>query len=273
MTYQETLDFMFAQLPMYHRIGAAAYKADLQPTLDMMEALGHPERRFRSIHVAGTNGKGSVSHMLASILQEAGYKVGLYTSPHLVDFRERIRINGDMIPEQEVVDFIAHHSSLITKRFICVTFDDGYRDNYTLAYPLLKRLGVPFTVYVTSGFIDNRLPMWWYSEQQLGISTEELRKLDADPLCTIGAHTVSHPKLDTLSYEEQYKEIANSKQELEQLLGQPVQHFSFPHGAHNADTLAICRELGFKTNVMAWDGPVRLGNNRFLMPRMNMKQP
>ena len=106
MTYQETLDFMFAQLPMYHRIGAAAYKADLQPTLDMMEALGHPERRFRSIHVAGTNGKGSVSHMLASILQEAGYKVGLYTSPHLVDFRERIRINGDMIPEQEVVRFI-----------------------------------------------------------------------------------------------------------------------------------------------------------------------
>ena len=116
MTYQETLDFMFAQLPMYHRIGAAAYKADLQPTLDMMEALGHPETKFRSIHVAGTNGKGSVSHMLASILQEAGYKVGLYTSPHLVDFRERIRINGDMIPEQEVVDFIAHHSSLITEK-------------------------------------------------------------------------------------------------------------------------------------------------------------
>ncbi|MBO7101182.1 MAG: bifunctional folylpolyglutamate synthase/dihydrofolate synthase [Bacteroidales bacterium] len=106
MTYQETLDFMYAQLPMYHRIGAAAYKADLQPTLDLMEALGHPERRFRSIHVAGTNGKGSVSHMLASILQEAGYKVGLYTSPHLVDFRERIRINGEMIPEAEVVRFI-----------------------------------------------------------------------------------------------------------------------------------------------------------------------
>lgn len=106
MTYQETLDFMFAQLPMYHRIGAAAYKADLQPTLDLMEALGHPERKLKSIHVAGTNGKGSVSHFLASILQEAGYKVGLYTSPHLVDFRERIRINGDMIPEQEVVDFV-----------------------------------------------------------------------------------------------------------------------------------------------------------------------
>ncbi len=98
---------MFAQLPMYHRIGAAAYKADIQPTIDMMAALGNPERKFKSIHVAGTNGKGSVSHMLASILQEAGYKVGLYTSPHLVDFRERIRINGEMIPEDEVVNFVS----------------------------------------------------------------------------------------------------------------------------------------------------------------------
>ena len=109
MTYQETLDYMFAQLPMYHRIGAAAYKNDIQPTIDMMAALGNPERKFKSIHVAGTNGKGSVSHFLASILQEAGLKVGLYTSPHLVDFRERIRINGEMIPEQTVVDFIEKH--------------------------------------------------------------------------------------------------------------------------------------------------------------------
>ena len=120
MTYQETLDYMFAQLPMYHRIGAAAYKADIQPTLDMMEALGHPERRFKSIHVAGTNGKGSVSHFLASILQEAGYKVGLYTSPHLVDFRERIRINGEMIPEEEVVRF--HSSFLIPHSSLSLSF-------------------------------------------------------------------------------------------------------------------------------------------------------
>lgn len=116
MTYQETLDYMFAQLPMYHRIGAAAYKADIQPTINMMAALGNPERKFKSIHVAGTNGKGSVSHFLASILQEAGYKVGLYTSPHLVDFRERIRINGEMIPQEEVVrfhtSFLVEHSSL-----------------------------------------------------------------------------------------------------------------------------------------------------------------
>lgn len=112
MTYQETLDFMFSQLPMYHRIGAAAYKADIQPTIDMMAALGNPECKFKSIHVAGTNGKGSVSHFLASILQEAGYKVGLYTSPHLVDFRERIRINGEMIPQQNVVDFVDHNRNM-----------------------------------------------------------------------------------------------------------------------------------------------------------------
>ena len=112
MTYQETLEFMYSQLPMYHRIGAAAYKADLQPTIDLMAALGNPERKFKSIHVAGTNGKGSVSHFLASVLQEAGYKVGLYTSPHLVDFRERIRIGGEMIPQQEVVDFVEHNRQL-----------------------------------------------------------------------------------------------------------------------------------------------------------------
>ena len=109
MTYQQTLDYLFNSLPMYHRIGQAAYKADITNTVQLMEHLGSPERRFRSIHVAGTNGKGSVSHMLASILHQAGYKVGLYTSPHLIDFRERIRINGEMIPQQRVTDFVERH--------------------------------------------------------------------------------------------------------------------------------------------------------------------
>ena len=173
----------------------------------------------------------------------------------------------------DLSSLITHHSSLSTKRFICVTFDDGYRDNYTLAYPLLKRLNVSFTVYVTTGFIDNRLPMWWYPNQQLGMSAEELRQLDADSLCTIGAHTVSHPKLDTLSYEEQYKEIADSKLELERLLGHPIQHFSFPHGAHNEDTLAICQELGFQTVVQSWGGPIRKGAHYDSLPRIGIKQP
>lgn len=106
MTYQETLNWMFNKLPMYQRIGAAAYKADLNNTIQLLELLNNPHHNFKSIHVAGTNGKGSSSHMLASVFQEAGYKTGLYTSPHLIDFRERIRINGEMIPEDNVVQFI-----------------------------------------------------------------------------------------------------------------------------------------------------------------------
>jgi dihydrofolate synthase / folylpolyglutamate synthase len=101
--YQATLDFLFSQLPMYQRQGAVAFKKDLSNTRALCRFLGNPERKFKSIHIAGTNGKGSVSHMLAAILQSAGYKTGLYTSPHLRDFRERIRINGQMIEEAQVV--------------------------------------------------------------------------------------------------------------------------------------------------------------------------
>ena len=106
MDYRETVDYLFTRLPMYSRIGAAAYKADLDNTIDLCRSLGDPHTKFRSVHIAGTNGKGSVSHMLASILQEAGYKTGLYTSPHLWDFRERIKINGVKIPEEYVITFI-----------------------------------------------------------------------------------------------------------------------------------------------------------------------
>ena len=113
MTYDETIEYLFNSLPMYHRIGQAAYKADITNTVSLMQHLGHPEQRFRSIHVAGTNGKGSVSHFLASILMQAGYKVGLYTSPHLVDFRERIRINGEMIPREEVSRFVESHKDFM----------------------------------------------------------------------------------------------------------------------------------------------------------------
>ena len=111
MTYQDTVNWMFQQLPMYQNQGKTAYKADLNNTLQLAEYLHHPENKFKSIHVAGTNGKGSTSHMLASILQEAGYMVGLYTSPHLKDFRERIKIDGEEISEAFVVDFIEKHQS------------------------------------------------------------------------------------------------------------------------------------------------------------------
>lgn len=109
MNYKETLDWMFNKLPMYQRIGAAAYKADLNTTIKILDYLNNPQENFKSVHIAGTNGKGSTSHSLASVFQAAGFKTGLYTSPHLRDFRERIRINGQMIPEDNVVTFIEQH--------------------------------------------------------------------------------------------------------------------------------------------------------------------
>lgn len=112
MTYQETLDYLFSQLPMFQRLGKAAYKADLVNTLALDEHFNHPHRQFRSIHVAGTNGKGSTSHMLAAVLSQAGYRVGLYTSPHLKDFRERIKINGQPIPKEEVVMFVENNKAI-----------------------------------------------------------------------------------------------------------------------------------------------------------------
>lgn len=104
-TYSETLEFLFSRLPMFSRIGGAAFKKDLTNTLALCAELGNPEKKFKSIHIAGTNGKGSSSHMLASIFQSQGFKTGLYTSPHLRNFRERIRINGEMIGEEEVIQF------------------------------------------------------------------------------------------------------------------------------------------------------------------------
>lgn len=115
MTYQQTLDYLFEKLPMYHRIGDAAYKADLDNTLALLKVLKEPQKGLKFVHVAGTNGKGSVSNFLAAILQSAGYKTGLYTSPHLKDFRERIRINGKMIPEKYVTEFVQKYKTQFEK--------------------------------------------------------------------------------------------------------------------------------------------------------------
>jgi len=113
MNYAQTLEYLFTQLPMFSRVGAAAYKPDLTNTIRLCEAIGNPQHQFKSIHVAGTNGKGSTSHMLASILQTAGYKTGLYTSPHLVDFRERIKIDGVYCTKEFVVEFTQKIKPLI----------------------------------------------------------------------------------------------------------------------------------------------------------------
>jgi dihydrofolate synthase/folylpolyglutamate synthase len=114
-SYKNTIQYLYDRLPVFHQIGGAAYKPGLENTNRLMNALDNPQSKFRSIHVAGTNGKGSVSHFLAAILQKAGYKVGLYTSPHLVDFRERIRVNGEMIDQQYVVNFVESQKKLFNE--------------------------------------------------------------------------------------------------------------------------------------------------------------
>ncbi len=113
MKYNETLQYLYASQPAFHQVGATAYKPGLANTYRLMKHLGNPHTQFHSVHIAGTNGKGSTSHLIAAVLQSAGYKVGLYTSPHLVDFRERIRINGQLIPEEEVVRFVADNQAFL----------------------------------------------------------------------------------------------------------------------------------------------------------------
>lgn len=115
MTYTETLDFLYHSLPVFQHIGGSAYKPGFDNIVALEQELGEPHRRFRSVHVAGTNGKGSVSHMLAAVLQAAGYRTGLFTSPHLKDFRERIKVNGQMISEEEVVNFVEQYREVIDR--------------------------------------------------------------------------------------------------------------------------------------------------------------
>ena len=112
LDYQQTLDYLYKQLPMYQRVGSAAFKKDLTNIIALCEHLGEPHQRFKSIHIAGTNGKGSTAHMLAAILQAQGYKVGLYTSPHYKDFRERIKVDGSLLPESYVIDFVKQHKEV-----------------------------------------------------------------------------------------------------------------------------------------------------------------
>lgn len=140
MNYQDTLNWMFEQLPMYQTQGASAYKKDLTNTILLTNYLENPENNIKCIHVAGTNGKGSTSHLLASVLQEAGYKVGLYTSPHLIDFRERIKVNGLEISEKYVVDFINKHKSFFEENQLSffemtvgLTFDFFKSENVDIA--------------------------------------------------------------------------------------------------------------------------------------------
>lgn len=157
-------------------------------------------------------------------------------------------------------------------KFVALTFDDGYRDNLTEALPVLRKHHVPFIVYVTTDFIDNKKEMWWYPGQKLALSKEELLQLDREPLCTIGAHTLSHPKLDGLPREDQQREIVESKQQLESWLGHAVAHFSYPHGAHTEQTQQLSIQAGFTTIACAWGGFVRTDAIPIDLKRRILKQ-
>lgn len=202
-------------------------------------------------------------------------------------------------------------------KFVCITFDDGFRDNYEVAFPLLKKLNVPFAIYVATDFYEKKAKLWWYvledcvhddntlfnemhhrlinlppdeivyvmeetfpqcgevfvqMSEQLTLDASQIVELAAEPLCTIAAHSVSHAKLDTLSYDEQYNEIAGSKHKLEELINRPVCHFSYPFGAYNADSLRIVKELGFRTVAKAWGGCVRTDGKLMELFRVPIKQ-
>jgi len=144
MNYKSSLDFLFQALPMFQRVGASAFKKDLSNTLKLCAHLGNPQHKFKSIHIAGTNGKGSTAHALASILQEAGYSTGLYTSPHLKSFRERIKINGIALPEKEVVDFVKAN-----KAFLLELKPSFFEMTVALSFDYFARMEVDYAVIET----------------------------------------------------------------------------------------------------------------------------
>lgn len=141
MTYDQTLDYLYNSLPEFQREGASAYKPGLERTIEFIEHLGSPDRAFRSVHIAGTNGKGSTSHMVAAVLQHAGHRVGLYTSPHLKDFRERIRVDGEMISESDVVDFVAFNRDKM--EHLSLSF---FEMTVGMAFWYFAKMGVDFAV-------------------------------------------------------------------------------------------------------------------------------
>ncbi len=142
MRYQEVLDYLYEKLPMYQRVGPPAFKKDLHNTLTLCKALGDPQKKFRSIHIGGTNGKGSSSHMIAAILQEAGYKTGLYTSPHLKDFTERIKINGLPVSENFIISFVERYQSLIEE-----VMPSFFEVTVVMAFDYFARENIDFAVF------------------------------------------------------------------------------------------------------------------------------
>ena len=173
MNYNETINYLYKQMPEYQRIGHAAYKEGLENSLALDKIFNHPHRNFKTIHVGGTNGKGSTSHLLAAILQQSGYKVGLYTSPHLIDFRERIRIGGEMINEQFIIDFVKQ-----------------YKDQFEPIMPSF------FELTMEMSFL-------WFSEQKVDIAIVEVGlggRLDSTNIISPDLSVITNIGLDHIKY-------------------------------------------------------------------------
>ena len=253
----------------------------------------------------------------------------------VVDSRSRIAANRDLeitadFLEQTILKYrqqgyifvnLDEVADIIEKgntkhKFVCFTFDDGYRDNYEIAYPIFKRYNIPFTIYVTTDFYEQKALLWWYMLEYLGVTDEEflayrekifnlktdqiesafrewfpgrnysfadmvnkmsltvaqIKELSDSGLCCIGSHTVTHPRLDKLTPEEQRDEISTSKYKLEAVVGKQVDHFAFPYGCYNADTVLIVAECGYKTAVRAYGGIVRKGAELLQINRVFLKQ-
>lgn len=166
----------------------------------------------------------------------------------------------------------SHHPFRRKKPFVCVTLDDGYADNYRYAYPLFKKYGIPFVIYITTGFVDRTVPMWWYDEVPEMLSWGQVKQLSMDPLCTIGAHTVTHPFLGQIDLAKAQREMAESKQILEEKLQMQIGHFSYPHGDYTPAVCQVVRDNGFKSSVLVWGGKVRPGQSCLEIPRIPIVQ-
>ncbi len=230
----------------------------------------------------------------------------------IVDYQQKCYRFVDMDEAYRVVQ-----GGQQTGKFVCFTFDDGYLDNYTEAYPVFKKYNCPFTLYLTTDFLERKALLWWYVLEDLGVGDEEFdayrkRVFDLKPseienafsewfpesaysfaekvnvmalndaqlkemvqsgLCQVGCHTVSHPFLSRMDKEEQFQEVFQSKEKLERLLGNAVDHFAYPYGDYNQDTIDLLKELNFKTGVKTWGGKIRKRDSRpFELYRIELRQ-
>ncbi|MBR1799412.1 MAG: polysaccharide deacetylase family protein [Bacteroidales bacterium] len=184
----------------------------------------------------------------------------------IISFRN---LNYDFIGISDVMQLVKtanHH-----KPFVCFTFDDGYLDTLTTALPILQRHGVPLCIYLTNHFIDGSSSPHWDSTAPM-LSASDLRTLARDPLCTIGAHTLSHPHLSLLTPQQQREEIIQGRQQLEQLVSQPINHFAYPHGDYNQTTINLVREAGFKTAVTCSGRHIRSNSHPLILDRIILQQ-